>query len=421
MLRKLLSMNYLTDRALILLSPILLIGCTSIENNKMENDLHKDFQMIWETVRDEFYDSDLKGLDWNSMRREFEPRAVAAGDNEAFAKIVNDMLNRLDTSHTAYYPPDQLMHSILLDLLYTSESKEEATKRQIKKRPKINGIGLFSQEIDGRIFIDQILNGSPAEEAGLLVGDEIVSVDGERFHPISSFAGPAKTVILSYRRRAEASPKIVKIRAKGGAPLDLFNEAIAASVQEIKRDHLRIGYIRMWSLVDTEPLDLLTQAWKGPEGQIDALILDLRGRIGGNIWRGIVHSLQPAFGVKCFQNRKNGEWCDPLSRLKGRMVAIVDHHTRSAAEIVAFGFRKNELGPLVGTTTQGSVTTGDVFLTPGGGILLLGIRSLSFDGQVLEKVGITPDVMVPMPLPYAAGADPQLEAAVRIAIERATQ
>jgi carboxyl-terminal processing protease len=49
---------------------------------------------------------------------------------------------------------------------------------------------------------------------------------------------------------------------------------------------------------------------------------------------------------------------------------------------------------------------------PGGLMLYVAAASLEFDGQRLEGTGVTPDNRIERPLPYAAGADPVLDAAV---------
>ena len=109
----------------------------------------------------------------------------------------------------------------------------------------------------------------------------------------------------------------------------------------------------------------------------------------------------------------------PISQhaVKGRMVLLIDHHTRSGAEMVAFGFRRAELGIIVGTQTAGAVAAGRLFPTPSGGLLYLAMYLPILDGQTFDQVGIEPDIFVPMPLSYSAGADPQLEAAIQIAVE----
>jgi carboxyl-terminal processing protease len=47
-------------------------------------------------------------------------------------------------------------------------------------------------------------------------------------------------------------------------------------------------------------------------------------------------------------------------------------------------------------------------------ILYVAVQGLEFDGGPLEGVGVTPDHRVERPLPYAAGADPVLDAAAEL-------
>ena len=51
------------------------------------------------------------------------------------------------------------------------------------------GIGVFTREVDGRTFVSGVLEGLPADKAGLRVGDEIVSVGGRPYAAVASFAG----------------------------------------------------------------------------------------------------------------------------------------------------------------------------------------------------------------------------------------
>ena len=41
------------------------------------------FDRVWSEVRGEYYDPALHGVDWNSARRAFRPRALAAPDDRA--------------------------------------------------------------------------------------------------------------------------------------------------------------------------------------------------------------------------------------------------------------------------------------------------------------------------------------------------
>lgn len=103
------------------------------------------------------------------------------------------------------------------------------------------------------------------------------------------------------------------------------------------------------------------------------------------------------------------------------MVMLVNEGSRSGKEILAYGFRKYGIGPVVGTKTAGAVVGGILRVMDDGSILYLAYADVQVDGVRLEGVGVEPDIEVPFSLEYAQGADPQKERAIEVAIEAANQ
>jgi carboxyl-terminal processing protease len=134
------------------------------------------FDEVWRTVRDRFYDRDLHGLDWSAIAERYRPQAAAAASGRARAAVINRMLAELHASHTAYYslkrPPTTTSQ--------TSFPRPAARDRGSFPGGKVayTGIGIFSRNIDGKTFVSGVLNGLPADEAGLLIGDELIAADG---------------------------------------------------------------------------------------------------------------------------------------------------------------------------------------------------------------------------------------------------
>lgn len=79
-------------------------------------------------------------------------------------------------AHLNMLVPIDLLHPILDDLLTTGRAN----------RPPRPWLGLFSTEMEGKVFVVGLSTGAPAERAGLRPGDMIVSVAG---NPVGDLAG----------------------------------------------------------------------------------------------------------------------------------------------------------------------------------------------------------------------------------------
>jgi carboxyl-terminal processing protease len=101
---------------------------------------------------------------------------------------------------------------------------------------------------------------------------------------------------------------------------------------------------------------------------------------------------------------------DPHIRVPATV--LINRGTRSGKEIIAYAIKKHHLARMVGDNTGGAVLPGSPFCLDNGAILYLTSSRLTVDGEVLEAKGVAPDVVVSFDLRYAAGRDPQLEAAL---------
>jgi carboxyl-terminal processing protease len=202
--------------------------------------------------------------------------------------------------------------------------------------------------------------------------------------------------------------------------------------RNIVQDRLRIsgGVSIIPNKMTDEVRDKLT-----PPKPLDFLVVDMRGRVGGNI--GVADQyleLLDARDKPYWGNWRSTGRSDALVRMqvgfgdpknppfRGRSALLIDHHTRSAAELMAYGYKRSAFGPLIGTPTAGAVSSGALSVMPGDLLLYVAVAGHEFDGgNRLEGVGVLPDRRVERPLPYAAGADPVLDAAVDLLAKRAAQ
>jgi len=396
-------------RGLVSLALSMLTFCFALTPAHAQATRDETFDALWTVVGESFLDPQMNGVDWSAVRAEYRPRVAAARDEAAFAALMNEMLARLRTSHTAYYGPDDPMLAILLDVFSAVPDLAVLRERFGPDGPQLTGIGVFTRRVDGRTFADLVLSGGAAARAGLRAGDEIVTVDGAPFDAATSFAGK-QSVSVAYRRARGGRVRTVTVPVTQGRGLAVLNEASRASVQSIARDGRTIAYVRMWSLVGDAPGAILAQM---PLAQADALVLDIRGVVGGGGVQ-LLDQLDARVGVLCSTPRGGAEGCAPRS-FRGRTVLLTDEHSRSGAELLASGFRRNAFGVIVGANTAGAVSAGRLYALPNGGAAYVAVTRISVDGAVLEGVGVAPDAPVTQALPYSAGADAQYDAALRVA------
>jgi carboxyl-terminal processing protease len=374
-----------------------------------------DFDQVWELVRDRFYDPRLNGVDWQEERARFGPQVASARSREDVAAVINAMLGKLGASHTHFYTPDDPAYYQLADIF--AFALEHRGLDRVFPRGDVSypGIGVFTDiDSQGRIFVTGAIEGAPAHEAGVLLGDEIVSVDDRPFHPVDSFRGKVgQPVSLQIRRASGATPIAIRISPADLHPNEMFLRGLKASARVIASGAAKIGYVRVWSYasrrIQSALEDLMSE---GPLKDADALVWDLRGGWGG---------AQPEY-LDLFNPRsptmkitgRNGETGFVDVKWRKPVAMLINEGTRSGKEVLAYGFKEYRLGELIGHRTEGAVLAATAFLIGDDGLLLLAVEDVLVDGKRLEGVGVTPTIEVPFDWRYAAGGDPQLDRAVQV-------
>ena len=180
----------------------------------------------------------------------------------------------------------------------------------------------------------------------------------------------------------------------------------------------RLGYLHI--------PDMMGEGWADfhrdlhTEMAQDGLIFDVRGNNGGHISELVVEKLARRVIGWC-----RGRWLQPESypqeARRGPLVTVADEFAGSDGDIVTAAVKLLGLGPVVGTRTWGGVIgiQGRQGLVDGTTVSVPRF-AFFFDqyGWGVENHGVDPDVEVLItPDDAAAGRDPQLETAVRLALD----
>jgi carboxyl-terminal processing protease len=112
------------------------------------------------------------------------------------------MLSELHASHTRYYTRYEPEYYQLSDIFAGALRRRGLERAFPGGRISYPGIGILSRlDMQGRSVITGVIEGTPAQQAGLFPGDVIVFADGAPFQPVQSFRDKiAKEVVLGLRR-----------------------------------------------------------------------------------------------------------------------------------------------------------------------------------------------------------------------------
>jgi carboxyl-terminal processing protease len=371
------------------------------------------FDEVWRAVRDRFYDREMHDVDWNAVGDRYRPQAAAARSERELADVINAMLAELKASHLGYYTHLDTAYYDLADI-FSRNLRDHFGSAFPGGEVAYTGIGIFTRRIDGGIFVTGVLNGLPADRAGVLVGDEILAADGAPFEPVRSFEDRAgRKVALEIRRTRDAAPQRVEVVPERIEPNEAYLEAMRSSSRVFERAGVTIGYIHVWSYARGAYQELLEeQISTGALRDADALIWDLRDGWGGAdpAYLDLFNARAPTMlttGRGGNRSVVNAKWRKPAALL-------INGGTRSGKEVLTYGFKKYGYGEVIGTRTSGALLAARAFLLDAGGLLLVPVADVAVDGERLEGIGVAPTIAVERDIPYAAGADPQLERAIEV-------
>jgi len=289
-------------------------------------------------------------------------------------------------------------------------------------QPPVSGIGVTINKptTTDPIEVINVIAGTPADKAGIKIGDKIMTVDGTDVTNLQT------DEVANKVRGAEGSQVVIGIQR--GTQTLTFTITRARFSVPLETDKLlpdtSIGQIVVPQLVGPVADEVSNAVKRLSASGATALILDLRGDPGGDLSAAVdIASIFVRQGTLVYQTGRDGNRT-PLDVNKRfyinnpkPLVVLVNKNSASGAEIIAAGIRANDAGVVIGQQTAGCVGTGQPRDLPDGGLLLVTITKIQ-DAKTGADLngpgrGIVPDQVVDQPT-GASGTtgDAQLSAAV---------
>ncbi|MCF7687195.1 MAG: S41 family peptidase [Cephaloticoccus sp.] len=320
-------------------------------------------------------------------------------------KLVNE--NYVDATAVGY---DKLAHEAIHGVVSSLDPHSEFLAA--------NEFGEFEDDLDGdfcgigvqvelrgeKIVIIAPMAGTPAERAGILRGDEIVSVDGR---PVGVKA-PMDDAIKWLRGKPHSQVVVGIHRPDPDKQMEftLMREVIKVdSVREVQLIEDHIGYIHLVDFSAHTGEQFLAALDGLLHEGADALIIDMRNNPGG-LLEAAVEVTEPFFKkgelVVYTEGRNAADREDLLAEMAGEPVQVpiavlINAGTASAAEIVTGALKDTHRAVIVGERSFGKGSVQTIFkLRNGEGMRITTARYFTPGGISIHGKGIAPNVEVIM-------------------------
>ncbi len=332
------------------------------------------FLESWLLVKQSYAEPHLNDQNWHRWKRRYVNKIA---DNDDAYVAINTMLASLDD------PYSRLL------------SKEEFLEQSNSIESKMYGIGVNIASVSGKIYIVNVIKGSPADLSGLKQGDMLVSVDNHQIKGKSIFQ------VAQYIKGALNEVVTLVISRDGNKLTKKIKRAeIKVKTVECAKLDKDTGYIHIISFIGNDtPIEFINAMNKIKDTK--GLILDLRGNTGGlfqnavfvsNLFlkSGNIVSVIGRDGLSSSYGVQKGKFVydKPL-------VVLVDGDSASASEIVSGALKDNNRAKIVGTKTFGKGVVQKIYALPNQmGMNLTIAKYLTPNGRDINKKGIEPDYEV---------------------------
>ena len=289
-----------------------------------------------------------------------------------------------------------------LDDEYTEYIAKEDMKDYMEEATgNFVGIGIYMvKDTDtNKVKVLSPIKDSPAEKAGILPGDLIISVDGVQYN-----ADEMSVAANKINGEEETKVKIELLRGTETLNFELVRENIKVNPVEGKLLQNNIGYIKFSSFDENTSDEFKTKFEDLQKQGIKSLIIDLRNNGGGIVDEAlnIADFIIEKDKVILYEVDKNQEEKTKTTKtnpiINMPIVVLTNNNTASSSEILAGALKDYQKAKIVGTKTYGKGVIQQLMTLPdGSGLKITSEEYLTPNKTKINKIGINPDEEVELP------------------------
>ncbi|RAI14582.1 MAG: peptidase S41 [Candidatus Melainabacteria bacterium] len=372
-------MRKLMKKSIIFLSAFIFMFGWVIRSNVHASTPVELYDNVWRLINSKYVDQTNNEQDWSKWRHRYDD--VIKTDADAYVAI-ETMVASLNDPYTKFLDP------------------KEFSEETGSIKGSLKGIGIQIGVKDGKLMVIAPIEDTPAEKAGLMADDEILSIDGKSTKGITvdkaadQIRGEEGTNVTLVVKRKDQEPKSYTITRK-----EIEIKSVSQKIPENVNMPKDICYIRLSSFISRnaskEISDILTKSTDKK-----AYILDLRSNPGGLLSNAIYISDMFLNGGAIVSTVDRDGYKETTKANRGTLttkplVVLVDKGSASASEIFSGAIKDNKRGVIVGTQSFGKGLVQEINKLPNNaGINITIQKYLTPNGTDIHKKGITPDVLV---------------------------
>lgn len=354
---------------------------------------------------------------------QFKKNSNLYDSNVVSDKDVQDFLNTYTEIVDNYYEEvdkDELMKAAMSGMLSFLEDnysiyldKTDSDELSEMLDSSYEGLGV----VVAGVKIEDIYEDSPAEKAGMKVGDEIIEVNGssisiDNYEDIDGLISlDDENIIKVLRDNKEYTFKVT---------------ADTINIPTTKKDLIKstdgksdIGYIELSSFSSLSFEEFQEDLLELEKDNINSLIIDLRGNSGGYLNTaydiaslfiekgGVIYSLENKNTIKTYKDETN-------TKRDYKVVVLVNSNTASAAEILTAALHDTYGAIVVGNTTYGKGKVQNIKYYEDSILKYTSAKWLRPNGECVDEVGIKPDYNVNITIKGNTLYDLQLDKAIEL-------
>lgn len=292
------------------------------------------------------------------------------------------------------------MFSYLGDPYTTYLDKDQTDNLTDSLKGTQHGIGVLINLSDEekKIIISRVYDNTPAMEAGLVSGDEIVKVndklvsEAENLKDITALIKSSDEVKLVIQRDGVDKEYTLKTA-------DFYNPSVEENIIEGENGN-KIGYLQISKFNETAYEQFNQKLNKIEATGISSLIIDLRGNTGGFLSAAtkiselflkkgeVIYSLNEQLGTKVTYDETE-------ESRNYKVFVLVNESSASASEILAAALKDSYGALLVGTTTYGKGKVQKTNKMADGTMYkYTSAKWLTPKGECIDGVGLKPDIEI---------------------------